>query len=189
MLSEEIDSKLDSIYPKVKEPSFRENKGLGNEVGYYIFDYPPEFELKVRNRVKSVKEKINNNSFGFKIIEFDLYDLVYKFLDEKGYKDGFFKIEEKRGTGKAANSLIKAINSKGHGWINDYITSHTPEDSVVFITGVGRVFPVLRSHTVLNTLHQQLDNVPVVLFFPGEYNGTDLSIFGSEDGYYRAFKF
>lgn len=186
-MSEEIDSKLDSIYPKVKEPSFRENKGLGNEVGYYIFDYPPEFELKVRNRVKSVKEKINNNSFGFKIIEFDLYDLVYKFLDGKSFRNGFFDREESYGPKKAVISLNRSIKSKD--WINNYITKNTPKDSVVFITGVGRVFPMIRSHTVLNTLHQQLDTVPVVMFFPGEYNGTDLSIFGSEDGYYRAFKF
>ena len=32
--------RLDEAEKKMREPAFRQNKGLGNEVGYYIFDYP-----------------------------------------------------------------------------------------------------------------------------------------------------
>ena len=41
----------------------------------------------------------------------------------------------------------------------------------------------------LNNLHQKLDEVPVVMFFPGKYSGTDLVLFNTVEGsnYYRAF--
>jgi hypothetical protein len=60
----------------------------------------------------------------------------------------------------------------------------------VFITGVGKCYPFVRSHNVLNNLHQVLDSVPVVMFFPGKYSGQDLRLFGTikDDNYYRAFK-
>ena len=81
MLLEDTNARFDKIEPKIKEDSFLKNKGMGNEVGYYIFDYPPEDELVVRERVRELKEKINNNDYGFKIIEFDLYDLIIQILD------------------------------------------------------------------------------------------------------------
>jgi hypothetical protein len=69
------------------------------------------------------------------------------------------------------------------------IVAETPEHAVVFLTGVGKVFPFVRSHNVLNNLHQILDSVPVVMFYPGNWNGQTLSLFGTiNDGnYYRAF--
>ena len=39
-----LDDRLNQIEDKISEKSFRENKGLGNEVGYYIFDYDPSEE-------------------------------------------------------------------------------------------------------------------------------------------------
>ena len=74
----DIDVKLSKIEPKIKEPSFLENKGLSNEVGYYIFDYDPKYELKVRDEVSRIKDKINNSSYAFSIVEFDFHlDSVY----------------------------------------------------------------------------------------------------------------
>ena len=60
---------------------------------------------------------------------------------------------------------------------------------VVFITGVGKVYPYMRSHNVLNNLQHVFDDVPVVMFYPGEYTGQSLTLFGRffDDNYYRAF--
>ena len=184
-----LDERLNSIYYKIKDPSFKENKGLGNEVGYYVFDYPPEEELKVRDKIKQIKEKINNGNFNFKIYEYNLYELLYEFLKEQDYLDIFFKIEEDKGSDVAIDTISMALKSGGNGWINDYITNNTGSEGVVFITGVGQVFPMIRSHTILNTLHQQLDTVPVILFLPGKYDDNNLSLFESDASYYRAFRF
>ena len=73
--------------------------------------------------------------------------------------------------------------------IVNYILERTPSICVVFLTGVGKAYPILRSHNVLNNLHQKLDEVPVVMFFPGKYSGRDLILFNTIEGsnYYRAF--
>ena len=74
--------------------------------------------------------------------------------------------------------------------IVNYIRERTPEKAIVFLVGIGKCYPILRSHTVLNNLHQVIDNVPVVMFYPGKYDGQELNLFGEikDDNYYRAFK-
>ena len=74
--------------------------------------------------------------------------------------------------------------------IIQHIKDHTPEKAIIFITGIGKSYPILRSHIVLNNLHQIIDTVPVVMFYPGKYNGQELMLFGEikDDNYYRAFK-
>ena len=74
--------------------------------------------------------------------------------------------------------------------IVNYIRERTPANSVVFITGIGKCYPILRSHTVLNNLPHVIDHVPVVMFYPGKYDGQELVLFGEikDDNYYRAFK-
>lgn len=186
----DIDVKLSKIEPKIKEPSFLENKGLSNEVGYYIFDYDPKYELKVRDEVSRIKNKINNSDYPFSIVEFDLYEIIIDILSEKNYLEKVFNFEEKKGikfTTKAIINLLK-LNSDNNVIVN-YILDRTPRNCVVFLTGVGKAYPILRSHNVLNNLHQKLDEVPVVLFFPGKYSGRDLVLFNTIEGsnYYRAF--
>ncbi len=80
----DIYQRIDEILPKIIEPNFRQNKGLGNEVGFYVFDYEPEHELLVRDRVKFIKEKAKG-AYGLNIIEFDLYEVILEILDSKGY--------------------------------------------------------------------------------------------------------
>ena len=79
-----IDNRLNRIESIIKKNLFVDNIGLGNEVGYYIFDYDPRFELKVRQHIEYLKNKINNNpNSSFKIIEFDLYNLIIEILKGK----------------------------------------------------------------------------------------------------------
>jgi len=186
-----INERLNKIENVVKEDSFRENKGLGNEVGYYIFDYDPQDEIKVREHVFYLKNKINKNpNSSFKIIEFDLYNIIIEILSEKGYLKKSFEFEKNKDlefTKKAINKLLKL--SSESNLIVKYIKKNTPENCVVFLTGVGKSYPLLRSHNVLNNLHQVLDDMPVIMFFPGKYSGNNLILFGTihDNNYYRAF--
>lgn len=36
-----IEEKFNLAETKIRQPRFLENRGMGNEVGYYIFDYDP----------------------------------------------------------------------------------------------------------------------------------------------------
>lgn len=186
-----IYERLDRIEGKITEKDFLKNKGLGNEVGYYIFDYAPKNELQVRQYISNLINKINGSNYGFKITEYDLYDMVIEILKDRGYLEKCFEFEKTKGLDYAFEAIIKMLRltSKDNLLVN-HIIENTPQDSVVFITGVGKCFPIVRSHNVLNNLHQVLDKVPVVMFFPGQYSGQDLQLFGTikDDNYYRAFK-
>lgn len=186
-----LDERLDSAEKKIKEPKFRENRGLGNEVGYYIFDYPAEEELYVRERINYIQKRNEDSSDEYKIIIFDLYDIMIKILEDKKYLDKCYSIEQKKGFQKVSNAVanLMKVNSTD-GMIVNYIKEHTPKKAIIFITGIGKCYPIIRSHTVLNNLHLVIDKVPVVLFYPGKYDGQELVLFNEikDDNYYRAFK-
>ena len=86
-----LDERLDIVEEMIKKPSFRENKGLGNEVGYYIFDYPAEKELFVRERLKYIKHKNESSLENYKVVIFDLYDITINILKEKHVKNHIIK--------------------------------------------------------------------------------------------------
>lgn len=187
----DIAYRLDKIEEKITNDEFLKNKGLGNEVGYYIFDYAPSKELMVREHITYLKEKLNKPSSGVTIVEFDLYEMVINILKERGYLEKCFAFEKTKGLDFTYKAIIKMLRltSQSNLLVN-HIVENTPPNSVVFLTGVGKCFPLVRSHNVLNNLHQVLDHVPVIMFFPGVYSGQDLQLFGTikDDNYYRAFK-
>ena len=169
-----LEERLDMVEKIIKQPSFRENKGLGNEVGYYVFDYPAEQELVVRERIQYMKAKNSKGIDGFDLAVFDLYDIVIDLLEREGFLEQCFKFEKKNGMER----IVK------------HIQENTPQNAVIFLVGVGKCYPLLRSHKVLNNLHQAIDRVPVVMFYPGKYDGQELVLFGTikDDNYYRAFR-
>lgn len=186
-----IYERLDKILPKITEKRFRENKGLGNEIGYYIFDYNPDDELIVRNHIKFLKDKINQDNYGFKIKEFDLYELTLEILKDKGYLNKIFEMEKEKGTEHTVNAVKKTLRlTQKNDLIVEHIADNVDKDDIVFITGVGKAWPIIRSHTVLNTLYSVIDDVPLIMFFPGMYDGLELRLFDEikDDNYYRAFK-
>ncbi len=186
----EFQERLDKIWDRISDEDFLANRGVANEVRYYVFDYEPCDELIIREKVKVLKKQNNPEADGFQIIEFDLYDMVIQILEEKGYLDKCVKFEAEKGMDylyKAVTKMLRLTNDDN--LLVNRIVENTPKDAVVFLTGVGKVFPFVRSHNILNNLHQVLDNVPVVMFYPGTWNGQSLSLFGTitDGNYYRAF--
>lgn len=186
-----LEERLDKAEEMIHRPSFRQNKGLGNEVGYYIFDYPAEQELLVRERVEYIRKKNEQSGDEYQIVVFDLYDIIIDTLKEKGYLEKCYEFEKKRGFERITKAIgnMMRITSKDSLIVN-YIRERIPDKAIVFLIGIGKCYPILRSHTVLNNLHQVIDNVPVVMFYPGKYDGQELILFGEvkDDNYYRAFK-
>ncbi|MBC2398728.1 DUF1788 domain-containing protein [Clostridium tetanomorphum] len=185
----DIYQRIDEILPKIIEPNFTENKGLGNEVGFYVFDYEPENELLVRDRVEFIKEKAKN-TYGLNIVEFDLYDIILEILDSKGYLEKNFEMEMKKGSEYILNATKKTLRlTLENDLVVQYISEKLEGNDIVFLTGVGKAWPIIRSHTILNNLHRIVEKQPLVLFFPGNYDGGTLMLFNSlkDDNYYRAF--
>ena len=186
-----LEERLDAAERMIKSPSFRQNKGLGNEVGYYVFDYSADKELIVRERIKYMQTKNSKGTDGFDLVVFDLYDIVIDLLEKENYLEQCFKFEKSKGMERIVKSVGNLLQiNDDESLIVKYIQENTPKEAVIFLTGIGKCFPILRSHKVLNNLHQAIDRVPVVMFYPGKYDGQELVLFSEikDDNYYRAFR-
>lgn len=182
---------LNQIENKISEPSFISNTGRANEVNYWVFDYPPDKELEVRSHIKYLQNKNLKALYGFNLVVFDLYEIIINFLKDKNYLDKCFDFEHKTGLEKVTTAIGNSMKfNNDDSYIVNYIKNNTLANSVVFLTGIGKCYPILRSHKVLNNLHQAFVTAPVVLFFPGTYNEQELILFNKikDDNYYRAFK-
>jgi len=187
----DIMERLDKMEEAIKKPSFRKSSGRANEVNYWVFDYPPEHELEVRERIKYMQNRNSKGAEDFELVVFDLYDIIIDFLKENDFLEDCYKFEKKKGLERITKAVSNSMKiNDDDSYIVQYIKEHTPENAVVFLTGVGKCFPILRSHKVLNNLHQAFISAPVVMFFPGIYNEQELILFGEikDDNYYRAFK-
>ena len=186
-----IYERLDEILPILTDSRFRENKGLGNEIGYYIFDYDARDETIVREHINFLKQKINNEGIDVSVREFDLYEIMIDILEGKGYLQKVFDMEREKGTDAILRPIKNTLRlTQKNDLIVDHIRERVEKNDIVFLTGVGKIWPIIRSHTVLNVLHSVIDHVPLIMFYPGTYSGQDLHLFDeiSDRNYYRAFK-
>lgn len=186
----EFQDKVDAIWDRISSKDFLENKGVANEVRYYVFDYEACDEQVMRQKIKDLIAKNNPDLDGFRIVEYDIYQMIIDILEERGYIDKCIRFEKEKGRDylyKAVSKLLRLTTD--NNLIVNRIVENTPEHSVVFLTGIGNAYPFVRAHNVLNNLHQVFDKTPVVMFYPGNWNGQSLSLFGtiSDGNYYRAF--
>ena len=168
-----IDRRLDLIKDKIHEETFIDGRGLGNELSFYIFDYDPKDELKVRDHVNYlINDYFKAPHHNRRIIEFNLYDMFIEIAKEKNIYDQIFKMEEKEGK----EFLYRALTTFARPEIFlDKIKNKIGDHNVLFITGVGQIYPIVRTHNILNNLQDILeDKTPVILFYPGQYSEQDL---------------
>lgn len=192
--SNKIASRLALLEARIKEANFLRGAGLGNEVNFHVFDYEPELEPVVTAHLPRLQA--NLESAGVRVLHLDLYDLVLEELKARNLLERSFAMEQTKGSAALEKSLGTVIRAEviverikaarvNEARVND---ASTVVHDLLLLTGVGAVFPLLRSHTVLNQLHSVITEA-LVLFFPGSYNGSSLELFDrfEDDHYYRAF--
>lgn len=186
-----LSERLDEMERAIRNPSFRQSNGRANEVNYWIFDYPPEGELEVRERIAYLRNKNQKGTDGFRLAVFDLYDIIIDFLEEKKFLETCYEFERKNGLNRIVGAISRSMKIFEEGnLIVRHIEEHTPENAVVFLVGVGKCYPLLRSHKAINDLHQSFTRAPVVMFYPGTYDEQKLVLFNEikDKNYYRAFR-
>lgn len=180
----DIKEQLDQIKIRVSDANFLANKGLSNEVGIHVFCYAPAEELLVQEYIKRLHaEPIE----GVRIIECDLYELFLDVLKDKGVLDKVASLEESKGKDHLLKSLQRTVPPSSILKMIEY-APHERGD-VVFLTGIGKVYPFIRAHSLLETMQQAFADIPVVMFYPGEYNGQCLNLFNKffDGNHYRSF--
>lgn len=188
-MSDRLTERLNEILPKITSADFLSGRGLGNEIAFYIFDYPPKEELRIRDHLRFLLEHIPKQQPDLRVKHVNLFDLVIDHLKERGLLDRCFKKQKEEGD----VALEKALRSplKAEKLAEMFVAFVQPnEQDLVLVSGVGSVWPLVRTHSLLNNLHPVMGNAPLVMFYPGRYDGQTLRLFGhiKNDNYYRAFK-
>jgi len=188
-MTRDLNERLDQILPKVISEDFLAGKGLGNEIGFWIFDYLPQDELAVRQHIDSLMTQFHLQRPGLRVAHVNLFDLLLDYLRDRKLLDKAIEMQRAKGD----EALLKALAAPLHGkHIAAFLAKrHPPQElDLMLMSGVGSAFPLLRSHALLNNLHPIMGETPLVLFYPGAYDGQSLSLFGQiqQDNYYRAFK-
>lgn len=184
--------RAEHLFRVVTSQRFLTKQGLGNEVPFFICPYPAEEGLSMVEDRLDLVTRITHA--GIAVLDLSLYDLSLAILKERGILDQILEIEPDTDKGEIRELLQSVLDPKANliPKIGDAIEA-TPHD-VIFLSGVGEVYPYIRSHNVLNNLQSTAKDKPTVLFFPGSYThalatGASLDLFGRlhDDKYYRAF--
>ena len=186
---------LERLFETLSHPNFLEMKGLANEVPIFIQAYNPAQEDDVRKLVESLTGRLQNMGLSVKLI--DLFDLVLEELKENDILDDLINDEASFEKRELLDTLQNYSDPKTH--LIPRLMGAIGEGGahLTLLTGSGRIFPFLRTPTILESLQPAMLRHPVVIFFPGEYaqdpvGGSHLRLFGSipspriNNPYYRA---
>jgi hypothetical protein len=184
---EDITAKFTHLFNVISSKRFLNKEALGGEIPFFISAYDAKQELEVRENIKLLKNKLETS--GVSVLELNLYDIACEILENKGGMERMFSIELTKSKVKFLRALQSTLNIHQilMPKIKEKIEMHPSK--VYFLTGLGMVFPYIRSHNILNNLQNIAKESPTLTFFPGNYNGHTLNLFGllKDDNYYRAF--
>lgn len=187
MKIENLDEKFEALFEKMSKDSFLKMEALGGEIPFYITTFNPSKQIEVDRHVQSLKNRLINK--GISVLELNLYHLCMEMLQQRGllekvidkessiHKERFLKVIQ--APLDIEHNLMPAIAAR----------VNSREYNIVFLTGIGLVYPYIRTHAILHNLQSVIKSVSIILFFPGVYTGNSLQLFGmlKDDNYYRAF--
>lgn len=200
-------NRFDHLVRVIGSERFLLMRGLNNDLPFYICEYRAGEATEMQRLQRQLINTLQNLSVpalsgrGVKVLDINLYDLCIELLKARegsaaGSRlwDEILAVEadtEKDGLLELLQNVLS---------IKEYLIPaiaerlRQTEFDVLFLSGIGEIFPYIRSHNVLNNLQSTAKTKPTILFFPGEYRhsleqGASLELFGllHDDKYYRAF--
>lgn len=180
----EITQRLEQIHERLSDPAFLANKGLSNEVGIHVLCYDPADEMTLRACFSQLKLR---EDAPYRIVERDLYEIFLQICEDKRILKSIPRMEETKGSAFLKDKLENIATPEAFVEKMCY-SPHRPGD-VLLISGVGKVYPFMRSHKILDNIQHLFSDIPVLMLYPGKFDGQDLELFGKflDGHYYRAF--
>ena len=190
-----LNDRLNQILPRLTSSALLSSKGIGNEIACYIFDYLAEDELQIREHITMMMGRFASHHSALDVQHLDLLDVVIAYLKSRGLFDKALEMQSTKGDTAVLQALKGPLSAEK---LRNFIAAeHAPADhDLLLLSGVGSVWPMLRAHSLLNCLHTVMGQTPLVMFYPGSFDGTTLRLFGRIDSstskpgtkpYYRAF--
>lgn len=185
----DFDSRCKLLRQRLTEEDFLSNKGISNEVGFFTFCYDPSLELQARAFFSRITEESEAGKLPCTVKAVNLYDVFIQILEEKRILKAVPKQELKTGTAKQLKQLQKIASPEVFAKKILELTQPHEYRDVIIVTGVGEVYPFCRAHDLLNNMQADFADVPVVIAYPGTFNGREFRLFSTlkSDNYYRAF--
>lgn len=200
-------ARFEHLVNVISSPRFLQMRGLNNDLPFYICEFRAAEAFEIQRMQRQLIHTLEGLTVsclggrGLKVLEINLYDLCIDLLKtrEGGSEDSSLWEEVIANESEwEKDNLLELLQNVLS--IEEYLIPaiaqrlHEAEFDVLFLTGIGEVFPYIRSHNVLNNLQSTAKGKPTVMFFPGEYRhsleqGASLELFGllHDDKYYRAF--
>ena len=179
----EITERLDKLKETIQKDDFLQGKGLSNEVNIRMFCYDPKDEMAVRH----FTELLKNESLKCNIQIVDLYETFLSICKDKRILDRIPQLEKRRGKEFLEKQFEKTCDAKTY--TKKIIDNFGEAKELLLITGVGKVFPFMRVHALLNALQEDMNDKPIVVLYPGTFDGHYVKLFHQlkPNEYYRAF--
>ncbi len=200
-------ARFEHLVNVISSPRFLQMRGLNNDLPFYICEFRAAEAFEIQRMRRQLVNKLEGMSIdclgnrGVKVLEINLYDLCIELLmaregssEDSRLWDEILGVEPEVDKDNLQELLQNVLD------IQEYLIPAIAERlqaadfDVLFLSGIGEVFPYIRSHNVLNNLQSTAKDKPTVMFFPGEYRhslqqGASLELFGllHDDKYYRAF--
>lgn len=201
-MSDRLNDRLNKILPRLVADDFLGGTGLGNEIAFHIFDYPPEDELRVREHVRFLLDHIPQRRPGLRVKHVNLFDFVLDVLKARNYLDKALAMQRVKGDEAVKKALAGPLHPEKLALAFGEVAQPEKHD-LVLVSGVGSVYPLMRTSSLLSNLHRVMGGTPLVLFYPGRYDQMTLKLFGKlglsasfegagktrkSEHYYRAFR-
>ena len=187
-----MQDRLQHLFAVISSQRFRSRQGLGNEVPFFICPYKPEEAVAMERLRRQLVNRLEQS--GVRTLDINLYDLSIEILKERDIWDRILELEVSVSKEELKELLQGVLDPEAHLVPAIAAKMAATEHEVLFLSGVGEVFPYIRSHNVLNNLQSTAKEKPTVMFFPGVYthsleSGASLDLFARlhDDKYYRAF--
>ena len=187
-----MQDRLQHLFAVISSQRFRSRQGLVNEVPVFICPYKPEEAVAMERLRRQLVNRLEQS--GVRTLDINLYDLSIEILKERDIWDRILELEVSVSKEELKELLQGVLDPEAHLVPAIAAKMAATEHEVLFLSGVGEVFPYIRSHNVLNNLQSTAKEKPTVMFFPGAYthsleSGASLDLFARlhDDKYYRAF--
>ena len=179
----DITERLDNLKETIQKDDFLQGKGLSNEVNIRMFCYDPKDEMAVRH----FTELLKGESLKCNIQIVDLYETFLSICEDKRILDKIPQLEQKRGKDFLEKQFEKTCDAKTYA--KKIVNNFGEDKELLLITGVGKAFPFMRVHALLNALQEDMNDKPIVVLYPGTFDGHYVKLFNQlkPNEYYRAF--
>jgi len=180
------------VYDVLRSERFLKMEGLSKEVPFFIYHFPPAWALDVEQMRDRVRTRLQSDD-GLSVVEVNLYDLAVQLLQDRGVWARVLHLEPEMDKAEFRETLQGMLDPHDH--LAPAIRARLEEEpsDVVFLTGIGEVFPFVRTHTVLENLQSVVVGRPMLTWFPGTFEFTQSAghqlralNLSASDSYYRA---